>query len=492
MLDVGSLVDGKYRVLDRIGTGGMSVVWEARNDRSNKMWAIKEVLRQGLIQDRVAEMGLLAEIDTLKGLRHEHIVAISDVIETDESLLILMDYVEGNPLGEPRTEDLQGNDECPLIDGAFAQEDVIRWATQLADVFSYLHAQEPPIVYRDLKPSNIMLKPNGDLVLIDFGTARRWTGGQLESVTGAPQGTVALGTLGYAAPEVVMGNVTVDRADPRADIYSLGVTLFHLVTGRNPSHPPYGLSPIRQFNPTLSGGLEKIIAKCTQPDPDQRYQTCAELLYDLKHLHEVDDDFRAGLRHKIMAFAVPCLVSVLLVGAGLVSLGMGSDARQADFEQVMADALAQADGSGQQVALLEQAMALQPTNGQPYVEFLKRSRDDADEFSEADNAAWKKIMTDHRAELSRSGDWPQVEYQAGLTYAFFYTGSEGERIRKAAQAFEAVVASGRSDLPFFHDADLYKQVFQYRKMLLGKIHDDVDPAQYWAALQEMVDSVDKA
>ncbi|MDR1635094.1 MAG: serine/threonine protein kinase [Bifidobacteriaceae bacterium] len=488
MLRVGDVVDGKFRLVEQIGAGGMSVVWQARNDRSNKLWAIKEVLRSGLASDHLAEMALMAEIDTLKHLRHDNIVAISDVLETPDSLLILMDYVEGRPLGRARTEDLQGSDTIELTDGAFPQDQVIRWAKQLAAVFAYLHGLEPPIVYRDLKPSNVMLRPNGDVVLIDFGTARRFAGGRLQSVSGA-SGTVALGTYGYAAPEVLMGDVNTDRADPRSDIYSLGVTLYHLVTGHNPSQPPYEMYPIRQLNSTLSGGLEKIIARCTGANPADRYQSCEELLYDLQHYQEVDDGYRRRLRRRVALFGITAGLAIVLAGGGTVCSVAAARARTSDFEQVVNRAISEPLGSSSQVDEFLRAIDLKPDDPDIYLQMLESMRSDSDEFSSWDHTVWSDLMATNRTQLQSARGWPELAHQVGLTYGFFYEGPEADAA--AATAFEQAVDRGSADSATFRQDELFSQVFGFRVRAAQKL-GQVDYNEYWDALEQMVESVDGA
>ncbi len=133
-----------------------------------------------------------------------------------------------------------------------------------------------------MKPSNIMLKPDGKVMLIDFGIAREFKDTSVADTT-------CLGTQGYAAPEQYGGQ---GQTDARTDIYCLGATLYHLLTGHNPSEPPYEMYPIRYWNPELSSGLEEIILKCTQKNPDDRYQSCAELLYALEHYNELDIEYK--------------------------------------------------------------------------------------------------------------------------------------------------------------------------------------------------------
>ena len=281
MLEIGSLVDGKYKILNEVGHGGMSIVYLAMNEKANKQWAIKEVRKDGVKDFEVVKQSLVAETDMLKKLSHPCLPDIVDVIEDDDRFLIVMDYIQGNSLSKALDEF-----------GAQPQDEVIRWAKQLCDVLGYLHSQNPPIIYRDMKPANIMLKPDGNVALIDFGTAREFKEKNIADTT-------CLGTMGYAAPEQFGG---MGQTDPRTDIYCLGATLYHLVTGMSPCEPPYEISPIRQINPALSGGLESIILKCTQPNPMNRYQNAAELMYALEHYDEIDDIFKRKQKKKLGLF----------------------------------------------------------------------------------------------------------------------------------------------------------------------------------------------
>lgn len=167
MLEIGSLVDGKYKILNRIGQGGMSVVYLAMNERANKQWAVKEVKKDGVQDFELVRQGLTAETDLLKKLHHPNLPSIVDVIDGEGTFLIVMDYVEGKTLARILKES-----------GAQSQEEVTRWAEQLCDVLGYLHSRQPPVIYRDMKPSNIMLRPDGRVMLIDFGTAREFKEGE--------------------------------------------------------------------------------------------------------------------------------------------------------------------------------------------------------------------------------------------------------------------------------------------------------------------------
>ena len=314
MLEIGSLVDGKYRILRVVGKGGMSVVYQAVNEKANKIWAIKEVRKDGVQNFEVVKQNLVVETDLLKRLNHPNLPSIIDVIDGEGSFLIVMDYIEGNSLNKALE-----------TDGAQSQDDVIEWSKQLCDVLGYLHSRKPPIIYRDMKPANVMLKPDGNVSLIDFGTAREFKSTSVEDTT-------CLGTQGYAAPEQYGGH---GQTDARTDIYCLGATMYHLVTGHNPSTPPYEMYPIRQWNPLLSSGLEQIIIKCTQRNPADRYQNCAELLYDLDHYQDMDIENRKIQRVKWNAFIASMIAMfVMLIGTVGFSIA-GSAVKSNTYESLV-------------------------------------------------------------------------------------------------------------------------------------------------------------
>ncbi len=300
MLKIGSVVDGKYKILNEIGHGGMSNVYLAINEKANKPWAVKEV-RKSLNRDfNLLRQSLIRETDLLKKLHHPNLPSIVDVISSDENFLIVMDYIEGNTLETLLAEE-----------GAQPQERVADWALQLCDVLDYLHTRSAPVIYRDLKPSNIMLKSDGSVVLIDFGTAREFKEHHAAD-------TCCLGTNGYAAPEQFGG---MGQTDARTDIYCLGTTLYHLVTGHNPSEPPYELYPITKWNPKLSTGLECILQKCTQKNPSDRYQTVRELRYDIMHYKDLEVQAQRSYRRRLKIFGASAACSLLCAGSRDCALG---------------------------------------------------------------------------------------------------------------------------------------------------------------------------
>lgn len=384
MLQIGSVVDGKYKVLNKIGQGGMSVVYLALNERANKTWAIKEVRKDGVQDFATVKQGLIAETNILKSLNHKYLPSIVDVIDDKDTFIIVMDYIQGKSLKE-LLKDSMDYEGFPL-----AVEDVISWGKQLCEVLYYLHTREQPIIYRDMKPSNVMVKPDGEISLIDFGTARVFK-------TGNTEDTICLGTPGYAAPEQYGGN---GQTRPQTDIYCLGATLHHLITGRDPAPTPFNFPLITQCRPTLLDetprelrnavlGLEMVIKKCTQYDIKDRYQSCAELKYDLEHLEELGLPYRKKLKHKMMAFGGCVLMAAVLGGASLFGMFMENRTKTSGYDYYINEAKT-ASSSGK-LELYQKAVELNPTNETAYLEMLEEMIATAG-FSTEDDAFMTSVL----------------------------------------------------------------------------------------------------
>lgn len=310
--EIGSVVDGKYEILKQIGKGGMSVVYLAMDKRLNKQWAIKEIKKTSNGKnDEVIVSSLIAEANLMKRLDHPALPRIVDIIDNGSTLYVVMDYIEGESL-----------DKILLEYGAQPEKLVLSWAQQLCDALGYLHAQKPPIIYRDMKPANVMLKPEGNLKVIDFGIAREYKEQNLSDTT-------VLGTKGYAPPEQHGSRQT----DARSDIYALGMTMHHLLTGVDPRPADYMYVPVRQWNPELSEGIEEIINKCTALDPEDRYQNCDELMYDLQHPDQIGQGIKKQKKRKLTSFIITSCLTVLLLGVGIGSQAMKTAANNKDYDQ---------------------------------------------------------------------------------------------------------------------------------------------------------------
>lgn len=296
-MDTTKLFDNKYKIIKILGKGGMGTVYLAENTKLGTLWAIKEINKKA-----GDNLDLLAEPNILKKLNHFALPRIFDIVEDENSIYIIEDYVEGNSL-----------DKQIKKEGCFSEERVINWAKQICDALNYLHTLKPnPIIYRDMKPSNIMVDEEDNVKIIDFGIAREY---KEESESD----TTYIGTRGYAAPE----QYGKSQTDVRTDIFALGVTFYHLLSGKSPNEPPYEFLPIRELNENLSSGIEYIIQKCTQSDPNKRYQSVEDLLYDLNNISMLNNACvkkkKTSFIRKLFFIAVMCGVSFLTFG-GIIQL----------------------------------------------------------------------------------------------------------------------------------------------------------------------------
>ncbi len=455
MLEVGSLVDGKYKILSEIGHGGMSVVYMAINEKANKTWAIKEVRKDGVLDFEAVRQGLIVETDMLKKLKHPNLPSIVDVIDSDDTFLIVMDYIEGNALSVSLQEY-----------GAQPQEDVIEWARQLCDVLGYLHSRDPAIIYRDMKPANIMLKPDGNLTLIDFGTAREYK----DKILGD---TTCLGTIGYAAPEQFGG---MGQTDPRTDIYCLGATLYHLVTGLNPSEPPYEMRPIREVNPALSGGLEQIIMKCTQNNPDDRYQSCAELMYALEHFDEIDEDYRRKQKRKLGLFIASAMLMVVSAIFGLIT-GQAASQMATDRFQSLMDEAAKETNDTKKAALYEEAIGVPDKAGEKsaYLELIKLFKAD-NTFTTDEQSTLVSLIKNNQTVLKENADdYVEICFETAKLFWYYYDYGDGSdnqvtRMKSSIEWFQDVIRNAPEDYVNLGMAQVYSSIGEfYRDIAINTV-----------------------
>lgn len=265
-LRTGITLQDRYLILGMLGSGGMSTVYKARDlhfSNVTKLVAVKEVIsttNDPSIQKMVVS-NFEREADILATLSHPAIPRIYDYFIEDKRAYLVMEFIQGRDLEEIIEEQ----------DTFMPQADVLGWAIELCAVLSYLHHQKPqPVIFRDVKPSNLMVDEHSHIRLIDFGIARLFQPGE--------KGTM-IGTEGYSPPEQYRG-----EASPEGDIYALCATLHHLLTGRDPqSEPPFSFDqrPIREINPGVSAEFERIVTRGLGYDPKERWQSAEEMREEL-------------------------------------------------------------------------------------------------------------------------------------------------------------------------------------------------------------------
>lgn len=274
------IMKNKYEILKEIGSGATGCVYLARDLHVNRPVAIKRM-------ERLSE--IRKEMELLKELKHQGLPEVYDYFEEDGLGYLIMEYVDGMTLKKY----LEQN-------GVPETEQALQWMKELADILSYLHEKHPPIVYRDLKPANIMLMEDGTLRLIDLG------GAFLRSHDGN-EDRISIGTPGYSAPEQWNGI----HVDARCDVYSFGAVFHELLTGVSPLKPPYERRPVRQYDRAFPVWLERLICQCTKENPKERYANMTQVKAELADSRKKRNGRRIWWRTKELVFGGFLVMAVI-------------------------------------------------------------------------------------------------------------------------------------------------------------------------------------
>lgn len=306
MLTPGDIIAGRYRIMRWLGGGGMGAVYLAADLRLvGRQVAVKQLIPDpgaSPAELAQAEQQFRAEATLLAALDHPNLPKVYDCFtEAGQSYLVL-EFVDGETL-----EAILGRTA-----GGLPEASVLAWAAQLCDVLTYLHSCQPPIIFRDLKPGNIMIDRHGAVKLIDFGIARLFKPGKRTD-------TLRMGTMGYAPPEQYAGQ---GQTDVRSDIYSLGATLHHLLTGRDPAqYPPFSFNtaPVRGLNPAVSSRVEAAVMKALAYNPADRFQSVAEMKRALLGTGAtlVAPTIRVRPQHRF-----PIVGAVVMLAVAVIAVGM--------------------------------------------------------------------------------------------------------------------------------------------------------------------------
>lgn len=291
----GDIINGTYIIRRRIAEGGMSSVYLAEHLRlgAESKWAVKEVSKR-----QAGQFDFLAEPDILTRLDHQMLPKIVDIQDCSDHICIVESYVEGENLEAY----LQRH-------GPVDQKTGLRWFRDLASLFQYLHTyKDSPIIYRDMKPSNIMRQPDGTLKIVDFGISQRY-------VPGLAVVRNAFATAGYAAPELTR----FGRADARTDIYALGMSMYRILTGEKPDDRHFQIPPESELVKIFLPVLARTISKCTCPLPKDRYQSAEQLLQDLNNPHIFENPWKRY--RNIQRLKTTLIVLLLLASVGLIAVG---------------------------------------------------------------------------------------------------------------------------------------------------------------------------
>lgn len=472
-----AVFNGKYEILKEIGKGGMSVVYLAMDKHLNKQWAIKEIRKTG--KDKkgtIYVQSLMTEANLMKRLDHPAIPRIVDIVENSEAIYVVMDYVEGESL-----------DKVLEKFGPQPQDVVLDWAKQLADALNYLHSQNPPIIYRDMKPANVMLKPEGTVKLIDFGTAREYKGTNIAD-------TVVLGTPGYAAPEQYGKRET----DGRTDIYCLGMTLHHLLTGQNPCDSDYEYFPVRYWNPGIHEGIERIIERCVRPDPEDRFQNCTELLYALENYEYDTAEYKKSQRKKVRLFYTALGLSVAMFAISIGSYITANAINKSNYDERIS--IPVSDSFENKIESYSAAVEINPSRLEAYDKLLDAYEDNGT-FGETESNKLTALFNEYEGDKN-TVDYLEMNYRIGFMYFNFYKQNSNDsfqaKVVKSSQYFKAIheLLASNPDLQFDKEdtAESYYIITKFYKenngMQLAKGHTKDELTELISAFEKCLSSID--
>jgi eukaryotic-like serine/threonine-protein kinase len=327
-LAAGTILRSRYKVTRLVGGGGMGAVYQAEDLRlEGRLCAIKEVCPD-LSTDQgsrdQAHAQFYREASTLARLDHPNLPKVSDYFSDDGREYLVMDFVPGKDLRQLLNEAIEKRTFLP-------EQQVLRWAAQLCDAVEYLHAQNPPVLHRDIKPDNARLTPGNTIKLVDFGLVKVMAPDETKTVT-ILQG---LGTVQYTPLEQYGGDT--GHTDARSDIYSLGATLYHLLTGKAPLNAkarflkPGSMPTPRQINPQISVRTERAILRALSMHPDRRPRSIAEFRIDLfqgpiRPLEEpyiADDELGPRTPSWRVVYGIPLLVLMVLLALAIYITAFG-------------------------------------------------------------------------------------------------------------------------------------------------------------------------
>ena len=460
----GDIVDGSWEVIKQIGQGGSGTVYLVRDIELNRLLALKEVPVRNTDQGKRQAKAVVAEVSLLKSLSHPSIPRILKMTHDEHSILIIMDYIEGYSL---RSLIAKKN----YIEEAL----IVKWGLALCDTLKYLHNRNPKVIYRDLKPHNVMLSNENHLFLMDFGISRE-VGPDFDYSK-----EDRVGTKGYAAPEMRAKNAWFDE---RSDIYALGRTLYFLATRNSPSLEklPNGqelpILPIRQYDASRSVGLEKIIEKATAYKPTDRYQSVEEMIYDLKNIDKMSEGYIRKIKRR--ATTIYSLFGTLILG--LFLLGSGALYSQ----MATTDAYNQAISKGktsQDLESLVTASKIMPSEVEPYLEMVKIYRSNG-HFTSEDEFQLLSALQSNLPSLKGKEGAGDLLYQVGQLYWFYYP-QNGQT--KSVSWFEQAKDFGVSEKNQ-HLLSIYLELGTFKKGILSSITDHSDSGMYrtyWNALNDL-------
>lgn len=444
-----TILNGRYEILKVIHTSGMANIYMVSDSNLNKYWCLKEIKKSEAGKNEIEYYSLLHEANIMKSLNHSGIPRIVTIEQEGDSIFIVMDYVDGMSIKS-----------WIQRKGRVKQDVAVIWMKQICQIMIYLHNRKYPIFYRDMKPDNVMIQSDGNIKLLDFG---------ISIVIKEPNQKIdrALGTRGYAAPEQSKrGNV----CDLRSDIYAMGKTLYYMLTGLNPSQlKPDQLKSVRDIDSSISVGLEKIVNKCIQPNPDDRYQSCEELLYALQNYVYLDTKYRSKIRRKVYVVFGMFVTSIFLIVTSLIPYNIYNNQQIEQYNKL----LAVAEQSGKEEDF-EAVLDWNPLNLTPYKDFIESMKVDG-VFSKEEENILLEYINPNLEEIKEQDGYGELAYEIGKLYWFYYDGvTEDEGMIISIKWFSDAMEAGYE----VELAQVYYQLGSFKRNISSSVTESSDAGMY--------------
>ena len=466
ILPVGShILDDKYEIVRHIKVGkGMSNVYLIKDTALGKLWCLKEIIILEVDKERAkidpeyrktvknAELeykSLYREALIMKDLSNQNIPRIVSINQTKFSTFIVMDYIEGSTLAA------WIRDKGP-IKPAIA----IPWMKNICSVLIYLHSRKNPIIYRDMKPPNIMIANNMSAMLIDFGIS--------EEIT--PDNQIIkekLGTPGFAAPEQAKSNAPYDL---RSDIYGLGRTFYATLTGMSslPSIPSNKLPDLKERQPSITPGLYNIVYKCMEEDPDKRFQSADELLLALENIDKQDEKYIKGLKKKRNIVAVMGALSLSIIALSFVPRAMSLQQEAEDYVNLVA--VAEQSGKCEDY---EAAIEMQPKVLQPYFGYIDSIKQDG-VFTKDEEQHLLNLLNPVLLDVKADKQYGELAYEIGRLYWFYYDDNINSKMIQSVNWFKDAM-----DMDYNADkAQVFYSLGAFQRDIAKNIQESDDSGKY--------------
>lgn len=443
MLTPGTVINETYQIVEKIGEGGGGTVFKAYHLRLQKYVVVKRINDNwvNLVESR-------KEADIIKNLKHQYLPQAYDFIKLQDGIYTVMDFVSGYSI-----------DKYLKNGYRFTQQQMIFWMKQASEALAYLHSRKPPIIHSDIKPANIMINIEGNICLIDFNV----------SLTSTPDSFISATSRGYASPEQYLNIQPMNQPEPgkpfvpryqfgmkvpldeRSDIYSLGATMYHMMTGNRPPRYPERIPEIPSDLEGYDEALINIVNKMIRFDPRERYQSAERLLHDLQNIRKIDKRYVRQRRARLICNTV---FPIIMVGAVLISIAgylqKGKEADE-DFQTKISSADNRLDSKQYEEAekLYQEAMKMRSDSILPYLGMMKLYTrqydfDKAIEYGE-------KTLAEHRFNEEDKKNKADFYFVLGNSYFEKATEDNDNRYVNAIKYYSMAVENNKENPEYFRD-----------------------------------------